>query len=114
MINNITIVFIFSILLISCEKIKDIFKKEIEQKCFEQSEIGRYQIVLGTIGMKQTYMIDTKTGRIWTLVVDNSRFNDPCLWSEDYVENNKNSYFDYNLFNSLFPIKKSIDMKGKK
>ena len=65
MINNITIVFIFSILLTGCEKIKDILKKETEQKCFEQSKIGIYQIVLGTIGMKQTYMIDTKKGRIW-------------------------------------------------
>ena len=114
MINNITIVFIFSILLTGCEKIKDILKKETEQKCFEQSEIGRYQIVLGTIGMKQTYMIDTKTGRIWTLVVDNSRYSDPYLWSEDYVENNKNSYFDYNLFNRAFPFKESIDKKVKK
>jgi len=114
MINNITIVFIFSILLTGCEKIKDILKKETEQKCFEQSEIGRYQIVLGTIGMKQTYMIDTKTGRIWTRVVNNSRYSDPELWSEDYVENNKNSYFDYNLFNRAFPFKESIDIKVKK
>ena len=64
--------------------------------------------------MKQTYMIDTKKGRIWTRVVDNSRYSDPELWTEDYVENNKNSYFDYNLFNRAFPFKESIDIKVKK
>ena len=58
MIKKITIIFTLAILLIGCEKITDSFKKEqTEQKCSEQSEIGRYQIVLGTIGMRQTYMI---------------------------------------------------------
>ena len=46
MIKKITIIFTLAILLIGCEKNTDSFKKEqIEQKCSEQSEIGRYQIV---------------------------------------------------------------------
>jgi hypothetical protein len=44
-------------------------KEEIEKIFSEQSEVGRYQIVLGTLAVKQTYMIDTKTGRIWNFVV---------------------------------------------
>ena len=30
------------------------------------------------------------------------------------LQNNKNSYFDYNLFNRAFPFKESIDIKVKK
>lgn len=110
MIKKITIIFTLAILLIGCEKIT-VKKEETEKKCSEQSEIGRYQIVLGTIGMKQTYMIDTKTGRIWTKVVNLYRDGDPLLWSENYVESNENCGVSYEIFNKIFPYKKSSDIK---
>ncbi len=114
MITKIIIIFTLAISLIGCEKITfdHRFKKEeIEQKCYEQAEVGRYQIVLGTMAVKQTYMIDTKTGRIWTHVVNPQRDGEPTSWSEDYVENNENCSYSYEFFNKAFLYKKSSDIK---
>lgn len=110
MIKNSFIIFMLAISLISCEKITidhHLKKEEIEKIFSEQSEVGRYQIVLGTLAVKQTYMIDTKTGRIWSFVVVPHREGSPTMWSEDYVENNENSSYSYKDFNEFFPYKKS-------
>jgi len=106
MIKNSFIIFTLAILLTSCEKFTTNDFKQLD-KCFEQSEVGRYQIIVGTIGMKQNYMIDTKTGRIWSFVVVPHREGSPTMWSEDYVENNENSSYSYKDFNEFFPYKKS-------
>ena len=106
MIKNSFIIFTLVILLTSCEKFTTNDFKQLD-KCFEQSEVGRYQIIVGTIGMKQNYMIDTKTGKIWHLVQSTDREGEPTLWSEFYVENNENSSYSYKEFNEFFPYKKS-------
>ncbi|MFZ4124978.1 MAG: hypothetical protein ACOYJ2_02755 [Rickettsiales bacterium] len=45
-----------------------------------ESEIGRYQIVLGSIARKDTYLIDTKTGRTWRQTSLTDLNGDPEVW----------------------------------
>lgn len=117
MIKNSLFIFTLAISLISCEKItvNSPFKKEeIEKKCSEQSEVGRYQIVLGTLTVKQTHMIDTKTGRIWSYVEGQYREGNPTYWEEEYVQNNGNYSYSYKDFNVFFPFKKSLKSSEQK
>lgn len=108
------IMIVLLIPLISCDQVTfdtPLKKEQTEQKCCEQTEIGRYQIILGVIAGKQTYMIDTKTGRIWTYVISLQREGKPTFWAEDYVENNENCSYNYELFNESYPYRKSSNIK---
>ena len=113
MIKNSVILFTLAISLISCEKITfdNPLKKEEIEKYSVQSEVGRYQIVLGSLAVRQTHMIDTKTGRIWSHVLCSYRDMEPMMWEEVYVENNENCSYNYEIFNKVFPYKKSSKQK---
>jgi len=104
-----SIIFILVIFIFCYDKILN--NKKIDLKCCEQSEIYRYKIILGDIAVKQAYMIDTKTGRVWHEVFDSRRHGEPLFWAEYYVEVNVNRDYTYEMFNSFYPLKNLKDKK---
>jgi hypothetical protein len=110
MINRFLSLLLSLILLTACEKLvvnHRFNKDEITQPTTTcpKSEVGRFQIVMGSIAVKQTYMIDTKTGRIWQWVQDTDRKNEPVFWSEEYVQGNENCGISCELFDMNYPSK---------
>ena len=110
------ILLIFSIFFISCntEQIKqnEQLKSELEKinKNLISLKIhtGRYKIVQSTITARGTYKIDTYTGDIYQLVVNNE---DENLWQsmDKYGHSNNDPKIEgqknYELFNSTISVK---------
>ena len=114
--NRIALILALLILLCGCEKMTvnhKFNKEEIKQDCPDPSEIGRYQIILGSITVKSDRLLDTKTGRVWECLRINDREGEPRYWSEMYIESNPNS-LGYLFFNKIYPPKNKPKLTPEK
>ena len=116
--NRIALILALLILLCGCEKMTvnhKFNKEELTQDHPIPSEIGRYQIVFGRFARADAYLLDTKTGRVWSFAIDPSREGDPGFWKEEAVEDNPYSLSFKELLNTHPPKKKkSAEPPAKK
>jgi hypothetical protein len=50
------------------------------QAATPSSANGRYQIVMSTLSGKNTFMVDTQTGRVWQLTQFTDIEDEPTVW----------------------------------
>lgn len=58
---------------------------ESDQKVLARGPVGRYQIVMSTIVARDTYLLDTSTGRTWVILSakdDAGKENGLPVWAE--------------------------------
>ncbi|GEM_PF-1366097 len=114
--NRVALLFVPLAFLCGCEKMTvnhKFNKEEIKQDYPDPSEIGRYQIILGSITVKSDRLLDTKTGRVWECVRITDREGEPMYWSEMYIESNPNS-LGYFSFNEIYPPKNKPKLTPEK
>ncbi len=99
-------------LLTSCEKLvvnHRFNKDEIAQPTAScpESEVGRFQIVINKNIRADTFLLDTKTGRIWQNTTFTDLKGEPTVWDEKFVLGNKLAGImgTYEFFEVMYPNK---------